>query len=63
MKITADTITDAQIRKLRASKEWSVMWLRELSIALGETHTVNNPQQDRVDARGRCAKVLDRSAP
>lgn len=58
-KLTADTITDAQIRALRRSQHWSTLWHREFAIALGETTTVNNPAGDRQTARERCADYLN----
>lgn len=54
---TADTITDAQIRALRRSKEWSPLWLREFALALGEVHAVNDPAGDRHIARSRCTVI------
>lgn len=57
--LTAKTITDDQIRKLRNMKTWDVWWLREFAIALGEVTTVNEPVRDRHEARERCARYLN----
>ena len=59
MKLTADTITDDQIRDLRKSQDWSTWWHREFAIALGETTTVNDPIGDLRAARLLFADVLN----
>jgi len=60
--LTADTITDEQIRELRRIGPWSALWYREFSIALGDLVTVNNPPQDRTRARARCAEIINARA-
>ncbi len=56
--LTAETITDEQIREL-ARTSYNTMWTRECLIALGEVTTVNNPEADRAEARARCAEILN----
>lgn len=61
MKITADTITDAQIRELRRTQSpvtGNCAWL--CMIALGEDDESTAPE--RADARARCAEILNARA-
>lgn len=58
MKVTADTITIAQCATLRDSlPERSKLWLLA-NIACSEVHGIA-----RIEARARCAEILNRSKP
>jgi hypothetical protein len=64
-KLTADTITDEQIRELRSSLpespefggfEWQRV--RECEVALFDIHSVGAPERRKL-ARARCAEILN----
>ena len=57
MKLTAETITDAQIRALMGARPFHGATYTTARVALGERRPF--PSMSRATARGRCAEILN----
>jgi len=53
--LTADTITDDQLRELRLMRPFHGLTYTTISVALGERRPF--PSQSKVTARARCAEI------
>ena len=55
--VTAESITDEQIRELRASRSWAPYWQGCFAAALGEVRPMPDIET-RANARARCSELL-----
>jgi len=55
--LTADTITDDQLRELRRVLPFHGLTYTTISVALGERRPF--PSQSKLAARARCAEILN----